>query len=173
LGVKLNNPKIKKVVRYLAPTQVGISSASSTFTAGRVYLQQIIIDEAVTATGITFSNVATVAGNIYVGIYAEGSTDTPVGGAVLATSASTAQAGANYPQTISFASSVGLPAGSYYLAIQFSDATATINRASSALLLAGSSFQYDRGGGYGAFTDPCPACSQANLLHPNIFLVCS
>jgi len=143
--------------RYIPSGATFGSGSSTTPTAGRVHLSQIQISSPVIATGITFTNVATIAGNVYVGIYAEGALNTPAGGALLATSISTAHAGANASQSIDFTAPINLSAGVYYLAIEFSDATATIVRGGNTSFFPGALHSYDRGGGYGALTNPCPA----------------
>jgi len=133
------------------------ASSGAVGTAGRVFLYQFDVNYTSVITGITFKNMATVAGNLRVGIYrcAAGITDTPAAGDLLVESASTAQVNANNTQTITLADTVLTP-GSYYAAIEASDATATIGRY-GATPTNECAFYYDRVGGYGALTNPCPA----------------
>lgn len=142
----------------MARTNIG-SIATSTYTAGRVYIMPFEIPNQCVVTGVDFGNAATIAGNITVGIYSEVTKDTPAGGTLLGSSASTAHANANNGQTINFANPIVLGAGVYYIAFEVSDATATIYKSQTVWLITPNSFVYDRGGGYGTLTDPCPAVS--------------
>ena len=170
MGIRLQNPEqtVKRTV--LKPIYVtGISSTSS-YIAGRVSMIRIELDKAQSVSAINVHNYTTIAGNVTVGIYAEGATNTPVGGTVLVQSASIAHAGANtlqsFPITATF-----LPAGAYYVALEVSDATATIGTITATNFSVGQSFYYDRGGGYGALTDPCPASTATSTNMPSMVLI--
>ena len=133
-------------------------SSQAAGAIGKTFLCMIDISFPVSVDGIEVYNFATVAGNIIVGIYKVATNDTPVGGAVITQSASTAMAGANQYQFIPFPSAVSLTPGQYYLAAEYSDVTATFGESNQA----GNqnwSCAYTRGGGFGALTDPCPAIS--------------
>jgi hypothetical protein len=171
MGIKIYNPEQGYVQTILKPINFNSFTATTVYTAGRVYMSRIELLKGQSVSKITFYNWATIAGNITVGIYAEGSSGTPVAGAVLAQSASTAHAGANGRQTITFASAVFLNAGAYYLAFETSDATATIGRNPSQDFGGTLSYYYDRGGGYGALTDPCPASAATFGNIPTMLLV--
>jgi hypothetical protein len=133
-----------------------IAVTSQTATAGRVMLALFEVTETCIADQIVFCNAATVAGNVIVGIYGPVVTeDTCEGAPVKVQSASTAQANVNVPQPITIADTVLTP-GRYYAAIEFSDNTATYMRTGNQNQVTGFVQLYDRSGGYGALTDPCP-----------------
>jgi len=122
----------------------------------------------VNVDGIAISNAATIDGDIIVGIYGpviteETATDLPL----IVESAVTAHSGANTSQTITF-TSTSLNKGRYYAAIQFSSATATYNRTGNVRQVAGWTHLYDRVGGFGALTDPCPTQTESVSAMPGI-----
>jgi len=144
---------------------------SATLTAGRVMLTEVEITELQVIDGINFYNYATIAGNAIVGIYGPIVTeDTCAGAPLLAQSASTALVNANTMQFIPFASVVTAPPGRYYLAFEASDATYTVGCQSVTGTVATFTQKYDRGGGYGALTDPCPAVTINTASIPNVIL---
>lgn len=145
----------------------GIATTSQTVTVGRVYLELFEVTVPTTIDQIVISNAATIAGNFTVGIYGPVVTEETADGAPLAaTSASTAHAGANVGQAISLTSAVTLSPGRYYVAVEGSDVTATLNRNSGTEQVAGWKSYYDRGGGYGALTTPCPATTTGGNAQP-------
>lgn len=162
VGIKINNAPTSTIpYKTILPTRLwGISNgASANGTAGRVYLQRVEVPEQRIINGISFVNWNPTNGNVYVGIYPDIGTGTPVGATLLVSSASTAVSGTvDTGQTVSIADTT-LTAGSYYVAIQFSGTTNELlfhnNKAVYIDLTTG--FYYDRAGGYGAFTTPCPA----------------
>lgn len=166
MGIKLINPSLPVSRRcfrckYWGPGAI----ASSTYTAGRVYLQAIEVMEPRIVNGITISNGGTIAGEITVGIYTEGAYSNPLAGIVLAESASTAHEGASGAQTITIPDTA-LPAGFYFLAFEASDALATLYRYSQVRLTKNFiGYYYDRAGGYGTLTNPCPAVTVTDT-HP-------
>jgi len=126
-------------------------------TAGRVYLIPIDIPWPVTIDRIIYQVGTTSAGNVRVGIYREGPTaDSPTGGVLVVESASVAQSTANYLQLATVADTVLTP-GQYFVGIQGDDVTGTLQKSSTGVGAA--AFTYDRAGGYGAFTNPCPTAS--------------
>jgi len=168
----LRNPAAKRYIKTIIPAAgfTGSSGASSTYTAGRVILTRFELQEAAVVQSISFSNAATIAGNITVGIYAEGAANTPEAGALMVESASTAHSGANILQTIAI-TATALPAGAYYVAFEVSDATATVFRNSTvAVISTGQGFYYARAGGYGALTNPCPAVTASLATIPFLSL---
>lgn len=133
-----------------------IATTSTSPTVARVYLQLFEINVPQSVDQISWSNGATAAGNVRVGIYGPITTEETCEAAPLAVeSASTAVSGTNQPQVVSLATTY-LPTGRYYVAIQFSDNTTTFLRQSSNQQIAGMTQYFDRSGGYGAFTNPCP-----------------
>ena len=169
MGIQLLNPTQTVKKKHLFPDTLK-TFASSTWTVGRVNMIHIELTEAQSISAINISNGATIAGNITVGIYAEGAPNTPAGGAVLVQSASTAHAGSNVFQSIAI-TPTWLPAGGYYIALICSDATSDIYRLGALSLYDGQGFYYDRAGGYGALTDPCPAVTAATTPIPVATLI--
>jgi hypothetical protein len=156
--------------RYVKPYhgEGSIVVTSATYTAGRVYLMLIEIPIDCFIDQITIVNAATIAGNIRVGIYGPIVTeDTAAGAPLVVESASVAHSGANVSQNIALAKTA-LARGRYYLAFQVDDATATIQRLSNQVQVLGWTQYYDRGGGYGAFTTPCPAVTNTASNMPGL-----
>ena len=168
LPAQYNNRTPQNYRRYLKASINTVAQTSSTYTAGRVYLIQIEIPQPVLASGIIISNISP-AGNAIVGIYPEGSTNTPAAAAVKVQSADTALSGSNQPQEIAITPTVLSP-GTYYIAVEFSDNTATVQRFPAVYVLPGQSFYYDRGGGYGTLTSPCPAVTASTATIPGVIL---
>jgi hypothetical protein len=135
--------------------------ATSTYTIGRVYLEEVEIPENCTVYGIQFYCYATAAGNVTVGLYSQASEGVADNGVLLASSASTAVPGINQQVLVAFASATAVTAGRYFLAIEFSDNTNTCGKPNSITLCANICY-YDRGGGYGALTNPCPVTTTLN-----------
>lgn len=142
--------------RFLTPITYGPASATFTMTAGRVYLAEFQIPQATTVDRIGWYNFATVAGNVTVGIYGPLATEDTPQGAPLAVSVEVAMNGASAAQVATITTTT-LQAGRYYVALEVSDVTATIGRVNATQPFTPTNFYYDRGGGYGALTDPCPA----------------
>ena len=165
MGVCIRNPSGASEIRWIKPSITnGTQSTSGTLTAGRVHLNHFEVNYPVIVDAIAFYNFATVAGNITVGIYGPIPTEeTCLNAPVLVQSASTAMAGANQRQVISLTPTTLRP-GRYYVAFETSDATATFGTGTSAGTIIEWIQYYDRGGGYGALTDPCPAVT--NGINP-------
>jgi hypothetical protein len=145
--------------------------SSQTATAGRVYVSLIEVTVRSVVDRISWTNGATVAGNVRVGIYGPLVTEeTCLGASLIVESASTAQAGVNVVQSITI--SATLEPGRYYIAWQSDDNTATFMRSTGNNYLTGSVQIYDRGGGYGAFTTPCPAVTDDEAVAIQIRLRC-
>lgn len=158
-----------KKLRWIKPYHSDIVATSQVAVAGRVFLLLFEVTEGVVnVDGIAISNAATIDGDIIVGIYGpviteETATDLPL----IVESAVTAHSGANTSQTITF-TSTSLNKGRYYAAIQFSSATATYNRTGNVRQVAGWTHLYDRVGGFGALTDPCPTQTESVSAMPGI-----
>lgn len=157
--------------RFLKPLHWGVVGTSATYTAGTVYLEQIEVPNDLYVDAIVVTNVATVAGNLIVGIYGPVAlgTDDPSGAAVVVQSASTAQSGTSAPQTVTF-TETRLPKGKYYLAFEVNDATATYNRNTNTRQAVGVTGTYARAGGFGALTDPCPTFTDTGSNMPGMLL---
>jgi hypothetical protein len=169
------NAKPRLVPRWVGPLHGGLSPATSgqTFVAGRVYLMltEVIVDCYVEQ--IIYVVGSTAAGNVTVGIYGPVVTEDDCTAApVLVQSASTAQGTVSTPQVITVTKTLVL-AGRYYLALEGSDATGTFMRVSTQAQVANWGQQYNRGGGYGALTDPCPAAADATSGFPGIRIRCT
>lgn len=144
--------------RWIKPFVWTLSQTTATAVANRVRMQEFEINEPTTLEGISIINFATVAGNCYVGVYGPIITeDTPEGAPLAAISADTALAGANGAQFIPFTSAVTLPTGRYYAAVVYSDGTHTYGQNSITYLYSGVWTPFYNLGGYGPFTNPCPA----------------
>ena len=158
MGVRLSNSSQGASRRWLYPEGGVRTLSTNTVTAGKVYLSLCQVDFHFLVEGMDIYNFATVAGNITVGIYQAVSETTPENAVLIASSASTAMAGANQLQYIAFSSNVYLSPGRYYLAVEYSDNTATngVSTITGAIIPLIFSY-YARGGGYGALIDPCPA----------------
>lgn len=112
----------------------------------------------------------TCVGNCIVGIYKDGTVvDIPDGGALVVESASVAKAGVNQKQLITIADTV-LEPGLYWLAYESDEATTIITSERSVFLVDPSHCYYDRGGGYGALTNPCPVTTRGHYLCPFMLL---
>jgi hypothetical protein len=163
-------PKSPRIVhRWIEPyvNAIVVTQFAPSGAAGRVFLTEFEVENEVTVDGISVVNGDSVAGNITVGIYGPIITEeTPLSSPVAAESASTALSGTNIDQFISFTSPARLVTGRYYAATEWSDTTARTLRGTNQALISGAGFFYDRGGGYGALTNPCPAVTATNPL-PN------
>jgi hypothetical protein len=162
MGVRLSNQAPAAQHRWIKTTLWGPATNTSAVTAGKVRLMHFEVSEAVILDGVLIHNFAVVAGNVTVGVYgpllAE---ETALNAPLAATSASTVLAGVNSDQFIDIPATP-LREGRYYLAVEFSDAAHTFAQFTNGIIsnLVG---YYDRAGGYGALTDPCPAMT-ANLV---------
>ena len=150
-----------KKQRYILPNQTS-DYQTVTVTAGRVYLLLFeVTDQPVNVDAVSIG-VGTVSGTARVGIYGPiANSDTGedcAGAALIVESAATALTN-NTGNIISF-TSTRLAPGRYYLAMQFSAAD-PIRRAIPATNVLGWMKQYDRSGGYGAFTTPCPTTANS------------
>lgn len=149
--------------RYIARQLFSFAVASTAFgTAGRVYMAPIDIYWPMIVDRIIHQVGAVSAGNIRVGIYREGAAaDSPAGAALVVESASVAQSPANQIQMVTIAETLLIP-GQYFVGLQGDDVTGTFWTSSTGI--AGIGSYYDRGGGYGAFTDPCPAITATTVI---------
>jgi hypothetical protein len=164
MGVRLSNQAPAAQHRWIKPYPVyGAVGTTAIAVAGRVYLSAFEISEATIVDGIQISNFATVAGNVTVGIYKMIAEETTLNAVLIIESASTAQAGVSTGQLIPI-TATSLSIGRYYLAVEYSDATATYGKINVSTVVKQWSQYYDRAGGYGALTNPCPATTDAGAL---------
>jgi hypothetical protein len=106
-----------------------------------------------------------------VGIYRDNG-DTPVGGAVVVQSASIAKSGTNRTQEFTVATT-SLQPGLYWIALVSDENTTKFDRYGVSEFFTGGTFfaaYYDRGGGYGALTDPCPAITALTSMALHAFV---
>jgi hypothetical protein len=162
-------PNTAPKYRWLYPHYGGNAVATNnqaSGTAGRHYLQLFDVAAPVTVDAIVLLNGTTAAGNVTAMIYGPLVTEEDCTGAPLAVaSSSVAQTGTSVPQIIPLADTVLMP-GRYYVGIEFSDVTGTFLRSSSTSQVTGWAQTYDRGGGYGAPTNPAPACTNSSVNCP-------
>jgi hypothetical protein len=156
LGSQLHHTHYDRMRATILPPNL---VATTNPTEGRVYLLPYIVPFQHTVELIGYVAGA-VAGNCIVGIYADDG-DTPAGGALIVESASVAiPAVANHMKELAIADTQ-LAAALYWLAIEFDDDSSAF-RDIPAQLVDGTlvAYYYDRAGGYGALTDPCPAVTE-------------
>lgn len=155
--------------RWVKPHFSGVAATDATPVAGRVLLLQFELLKACTVDGINISLGTVSSGNFRVGIYGpvDFSTDTCQGANLVVESASTAQTTINGPQLVSL-TSTALTAGKYYVAVQFDNTTARYSRLANQSQVDGWTQYYDRTGGYGAFTSPCPSVTSTGSNMPSI-----
>jgi hypothetical protein len=159
--------------RWVTPHFNGIATTSQTFTAGRVLLCMFDLPFGGTIDAVSYVVGTNSAGNVTVGIYgplATLTTDTCAGAAVLVQSASTAQGTGSTAQLVTFTATAAGP-GIYFAALEGSDATGTYMRLTNQTqvpVTTGWNELYDRGGGYGTLTDPCPAVTQTVSNMPGL-----
>jgi len=157
--------------RFLKPIYNSSAISNLTVVTARVYLVPIEVEARCTVDAIMiYLWQGTVAGNLRVGIYKDGTTpDLPDGGALVVESASVAKAGTWRKQLVTIADTV-LEPGLYWLAFQSDEATSIVSSERAIFGVDPQHRYYDRGGGYGAFTNPCPATTSGNIMCPLMFL---
>ena len=152
-------PTNKRTPHYLFPIN-RFPAADATILNTRVYLQLIELEFPTTIDAVVFNNGATAAGNIRVGIYSAGASDTPAGGTLQRESASTAIGAVFSCQIISLSSSVTLAAGQYWIALCCSNATTTPVRNGNYAWPAGTVCTFDQA--FGALPTTCPAITDSS-----------
>jgi hypothetical protein len=157
--------------RWIKPYHAGVGSTSQVATAGTVVLSLFEVNEDCVVDAINWVNAATVAGNVRVGIYGPISTEeTATGAALLYDSGDIVQSGTNTTQQHILSTPKVLRRGRYYVAIEFSDGTATYMRQANQRQVTGWGATYARSGGYGALTDPSPTVTETGSGIPAIYL---
>lgn len=157
-----NNPQLNNDKPRVIKSEYWEFQGAAIGTAGRVYLTPLIIKDTVTVDRIGLTMDDPTAGNWTVGIYADNG-DTPQGGDLIVESASTSKGASWTSQEITITPTTLQP-GTYWLAIQSDEVTTVIMRTSS--MYSGITLNpryYDRGGGYGALTNPCPALTATSF----------
>lgn len=148
----------------------GVATTSQTFTVGRVIGTQFVITDPCQIDALAYTVGTTSAGNVIGGVVGPVSltADSALAGVVVAQSASTAQGTQSTVQVLTWTAVSVLP-GIYYAFLEGSDATGTYLRipASTPQATGGANF-YDRAGGFGAFTNPTPAVTEASTAIPGL-----
>jgi len=151
--------------RWLSPVNTTVTTDSTAGVAGRVYLSQFTVPTACDIDGLCYI-VVTSSGNVTGGIVGPIAVedDSPDGAAVVAQSASTA-VGSVGAQVLTWTPVLVQP-GIYYTCLEFDNGTVeygfTGNHGAPGL-----ERRYDRGGGYGALTDPVPVTA-SNSVPPRV-----
>ena len=103
-----------------------VSGTAAALTANQAYVAKVRFPRALRVTGLKYG-VASASGNVGVGLY--DSTDSGTTLNRLASSGSTAVAGTNAVQSVSFTAAVNVtPNKDYWLAIAMDNAVATVSR---------------------------------------------
>lgn len=165
------NPRTR--TRYLRPYHGGgaVAVTDATPVTGRVLLSQIDVPTDCFVDAIILSVGTVQSGNLTAGIYGPiaFNDETCAGAAVVVQSASTAVGSASSAQIISITETF-IRKGRYYLALEFDNTTARYFRHGNGEQVTGWGQLYDRGGGYGALTDPCPAITPTASNIPGLTL---
>lgn len=159
-GAFLPNPKWWP--NYLALH--GMSFATQAGTAGRVFLTRLWLPRSMVISRITCTTTTSGGAGTFLrlGLYKDNG-ETPNGAVLLEDSGDIAADGAAGIRTFTLAKPRYLEAGTFWIALETQDAIVVFRRYSAIteFLEVGSETvggcRYDRGGGYGALTDPCPA----------------
>jgi len=129
-------------------------------TAGRAFLAPLEVPFRCTLDRLVAIWADVTAGNVRMGLYVNNTVavNTPVGGALVVETASVAKTGTYRTQEITISNIVVDP-GFYFLAIMSDETTSRCPMCWSPFLQQSIMIGaiYDRFGGYGPFTNPCPA----------------
>ena len=156
--------------RWIKPYHWVVAVTNQAFTAGRVLLSEFEVASTMTVDQIVYIVGSTLSGSVTVGIYGPIATEETASGAALAVeSASTAQGSINTSQAITITDTV-LTKGRYYLALEGDNAAGTYQRIGNQTQVVGWGQYYDRAGGYGALTNPCPTPTNTGSALPGIVL---
>lgn len=102
------------------PVKASTDGTDTTPVVTETYIAELLVPKAVRATGFGMFNGSAVAGNVKAILYNKD-------GKVVASSASTAQSGTDAFQRVPFSAAVNLPAGTYYVGLQFNNTSARFN----------------------------------------------
>ena len=156
----------------------GFTSLTQAGTAGRVFITLCTFLQKATISAIT-GEVTTSGGVgtfLRLGIYEDQGGRTPVDGDLLFDSGNIA-ADATGVKTATLTTPLVVEKyRSIFLALETEDAVVVFRRVSLPVVLpnateVGWGCRYDRGGGFGAFTNPCPAVTQDNNINPWSFVI--
>ena len=148
--------------RYLSSLSLDLAEEPiNGWTAGRVHLVEIAVPDAVTVDRIMTMIGGSGTGNVRFGIYKEGATaHSPDGGELVIESAAIDVSAYSRGLAAMTIAETALAAGIYFLAFQASADTVYLYTSYDVVGVLGS--YYDRAGGFGAFTDPCPETAAAD-----------
>ena len=138
--------------------KVGANTTFAFGTAGRVYLVPIIITEPTWIDTMFLEIHSVSAGNVTMGLYPDDGSGSPETEDLILETASTPAPGIYRCLAITIPLT-HLNPGVYWPAVEASDVTLETHRQSGFNTNTSTLVPkyYDRGGGYGALTDPCPA----------------
>jgi len=161
---------------YLLPIYcmiMGNPATSQAATANMVYYTFIDITVPCTADAIVYNVGGVSAGNVQAGLYRiatankNDNANTLTGSTLIASSASTAVSTANLAQAVPLSTSITLTTGKYFLAIQFSNGSATFMRGGGF----SNGFNFAKLNTEVGFTLPATVITaSANSISPYIFL---
>lgn len=124
--INVRNPDVAASPRCIHtgndPASISTDGNDTTPSITETYFCELYVPESMLVTGISVFNGSAAAGNITAALY-RGSSSLVAG----TITASTAQAGTDAYQNIPFTAPVTLLAGTYYVALQFSSASARFN----------------------------------------------
>ena len=167
--------KHKPKQRWLLPYYGGsaIATTSSVVTIGRVFLIEFEVQHIITVDQIVWINGAAVSGNVRAGIYGPITTEETANASPLVyDSGDVVQTGINSAQAHTLSTTKILTPGRYYAALELDNGTGTFMRQGAQNQVLGWTQYYDRGGGYGALTNPCPAPTNSAAIVPGVRLRC-
>jgi hypothetical protein len=102
------------------PARVTTDGTDATPSVTETYLAEVYVSETCTITGVSIFNGSAVAGNVTVGYY-------NANGYLLASSATTVQAGTDAYQNVDFSAALSAVPGTHYVAVQFDNTGARFN----------------------------------------------
>jgi hypothetical protein len=160
--------------RWVKPYFYTMNTASQTAVPGRVYLLEFELQNDAFVDGVSYLIGSAVAGRVIVGIYGPiAHEETCKMAPLLPHSDPVAQSGnTNQEQLISLTRKTLAQAGRYYVATEFDSASSTFLRQPNNVDVTGWTQTYDRSGGFGALTDPCPSPMNTGSAIPIVKIRC-
>lgn len=153
--------------RWIKPYHWSIAVTAQQATAGRVLLNEFEVSNPVVLDALVITNTGTVAstlGSIICGVYGPIATEeTCLNASVMTESSITDSSTNNQLITVP---SVVLGTGRYYIAVQYSNGNHVYLRQSNTTQVTGWCQFYDRAGGFGALTQPCPSVTNTGSAMP-------
>lgn len=168
-------PQSKMASRWLFQSHGGAQAVATTqtFTVGRVFLTHFEVREPSWIDRAVYVAGSNPAGSVVVGVYGPITSEETCDGAPLIAQtdpALNAQTVTNNPEVIDFTTSILLRPGRYYMAFQGASQAGSYMRHANQTQVTGWTQYYDRAGGFGALTDPCPATTVSASVMPGMRL---